>query len=81
MHGYMSNAGYPEVRAAVAAKLKQTTGVPVEGSHVIMQCGAGGAMNVVLKTILNPGDEVIVLAPYFAEYLLHRQPRRQTGHR
>ncbi|HPZ06066.1 MAG TPA: aminotransferase class I/II-fold pyridoxal phosphate-dependent enzyme, partial [Clostridiales bacterium] len=71
MHGYMSNAGYPEVRAAVAAKLKQTTGVPVEGSHVIMQCGAGGAMNVVLKTILNPGDEVIVLAPYFAEYLFY----------
>ena len=71
MHGYMSNAGYADVRAAVAAKLRKATGVPVEASHVVMQCGAGGAMNVVLKTILNPGEEVIVLAPYFAEYLFY----------
>ena len=67
----MSNAGYADVRAAVAAKLRKATGVPVEASHVVMQCGAGGAMNVVLKTILNPGEEVIVLAPYFAEYLFY----------
>jgi len=71
MHGYMSNAGYADVRAAVAESLRKTKGVPVEASHVVMQCGAGGAMNVVLKTILNPGEEVIVLAPYFAEYLFY----------
>jgi aspartate aminotransferase len=71
MHSYMSNAGYPDVRAAVAAKLRQSKGVPVEASHVVMECGAGGAMNVVLKTILDPDAEVIVLAPYFAEYLFY----------
>jgi len=71
MHGYMSNAGYPSVRAAVAAKLQRTTGVPVGAQHVVMECGAGGALNVVLKTLLNPGEEVIILAPYFAEYLFY----------
>lgn len=71
MHGYMSNAGYTDVRAAVAAKLKKASGLPVEGQHVIMACGAGGAMNVVLKTLLNPDEEVIVFAPYFAEYLFY----------
>ncbi|NLK87765.1 MAG: pyridoxal phosphate-dependent aminotransferase [Clostridiaceae bacterium] len=71
MHGYMSNAGYPDVRAAVAAKLRHTTGAPLEAGHIVMECGAGGAMNVVLKTLLNPGEEVIVLAPYFAEYLFY----------
>ncbi len=71
MHSYMSNAGYPEVRAAVAAKLKQSTGVAIGAEHIVMECGAGGAMNVVLKTLLNPSEEVIVLAPYFAEYLFY----------
>ena len=71
MHGYMSNAGYSFARAAVAAKLRESCGLPVEARHVVMECGAGGAMNVVLKTILNPGEEVIVFAPYFAEYLFY----------
>lgn len=71
MHGYMSNAGYPEVRAAVAAKLSETTGVSLSAEHIVMECGAGGAMNVVLKTLLNQNEEVIVLAPYFAEYLFY----------
>jgi len=71
MHGYMSNAGYADVRAAIASKLAKTSGVQVEAKHVVMECGAGGAMNVVLKTLLNPGEEVIVLAPYFAEYLFY----------
>jgi aspartate aminotransferase len=71
MHGYMSNAGYPEVRAAVAAKLSEIQGVKLEAGHIVMECGAGGAMNVALKTILNQGEEVIVLAPYFAEYLFY----------
>jgi aspartate aminotransferase len=68
MHRYMNNAGYPETRAAVARKLAIDSGLPVTADHVVMTCGAGGALNVVLKTILNPGEEVIILAPYFVEY-------------
>jgi aspartate aminotransferase len=68
MHRYMNNAGYQETRAAVAAKLSRDSGVGVTADHVIMTCGAGGGLNVVLKTILNPGEEVIILAPYFVEY-------------
>lgn len=68
MHRYMNNAGYPETRAAVARKLAADSGLEVTAAHVIMTCGAGGALNVVLKTILNPGEEVIILAPYFVEY-------------
>ncbi len=68
MHRYMNNAGYPETRAAVAGKLAADSGLAVTAEHVIMTCGAGGALNVVLKTILNPGEEVIILAPYFVEY-------------
>lgn len=68
MHRYMSNAGYEESRSAVAEVLTKTSGSDVKSSHIIMTCGASGAMNVVLKTILNPGEEVIILAPYFVEY-------------
>ncbi len=68
MHRYMNNAGYEETRAAVAEVLSDKSPQPVEGRHVIMTCGAGGALNVVLKTILNPGEEVIILTPYFVEY-------------
>ncbi|MBL0225370.1 MAG: pyridoxal phosphate-dependent aminotransferase [Geobacteraceae bacterium] len=68
MHRYMNNAGYAETRAAVAAKLAKDSGLDVTAGYVIMTCGAGGALNVVLKTILNPGEEVIILAPFFVEY-------------
>lgn len=68
MHRYMSNAGYLETRAAVAEVLSEAAGFPVGAEHVVMTCGAGGALNVVLKTILNPGEEVIILTPYFVEY-------------
>lgn len=68
MHGYMSNAGYEETRAAIAGVLKEETGLPFRPDHIVMTCGAGGGLNVVLKTILNPGEEVIVLTPYFMEY-------------
>ena len=69
MHRYMPNAGYEETRAAVAAELERETGVSVATRDVVMTCGAAGAMNAVLKTLLNPGEEVIVLAPYFVEFL------------
>ena len=68
MHRYMGNAGYPETRAAVAAQLSLETGIKFTMNDIVMTCGAAGALNVVLKTILNPGEEVIVFAPYFMEY-------------
>jgi len=68
MHRYMENAGYPETRQAVAEQLTSETGVKLDSSGIVMTCGAAGAMNVALKTMLNPGDEVIIFAPFFAEY-------------
>jgi len=67
-HGYMSNAGYPDTRKAVAEYLSEEHGIEIFGDQVVMTCGAGGALNVALKTILDPGDEVIVPVPYFVEY-------------
>jgi len=68
MHRYMENAGYPETRAAVASQLARETGITYTASDIVMTCGAAAALNVVLKTLLNNGDEVIIFAPYFAEY-------------
>ena len=68
LHGYMDNAGYLETRQAVAENLNQRFGTEFEGSHIVMTVGAAGALNVVFKTILDPGDEVLALAPYFGEY-------------
>ena len=70
-HRYMPNAGLPETRAAVAGTLAKETGLPFTGAEVIMTCGAGAALNVTFKALLDPGDEVIVIAPYFAEYLFY----------
>lgn len=68
MHMYMQNTGYAETRAAVALELNNSQGTSVAEDEIIMTCGAGGALNVILKTILNPGDEVISPAPFFVEY-------------
>ncbi len=68
MHRYMNNAGYEETRAAVAEVVSEKSPHPLGAEHVIMTCGAGGALNVALKTILNPGEEVVILTPYFVEY-------------
>jgi aspartate aminotransferase len=70
-HGYMSNAGYMNVRESIAERIKKDTHLPVTFENIVMSCGAGGAMNTVLKALLNPDDEVIVLSPYFAEYLFY----------
>jgi aspartate aminotransferase len=70
-HAYMPNAGLRETREAVAGFLSREHGVPITWEHIIMTCGAGGALNVALKTILDQGEEVIVLSPYFVEYLFY----------
>ena len=67
-HGYMPNAGYPEVRAAVATHLSSELGVQISSGEVVMACGAGGGLNAVLKALLDPGDEVVASVPYFVEY-------------
>ena len=71
MHRYMPNAGYTDTRQAVADQLARETGLPYQARHVMMSVGAGGAINVALHAILDPGDEVIILAPFFAEYLFY----------
>lgn len=68
LHGYMDNAGYEKTRQAVADNLNQRFGTEFEAKHIVMTVGAAGALNVVFKTILDPGDEVLALAPYFGEY-------------
>jgi len=68
-HRYMPNAGMPETRRAVAAHLERSTGVPYREEHVVMTVGAGGGLVTLLKSLLDPGDEVILLAPFFVEYV------------
>lgn len=67
-YGYMANAGYADVRQKVAEYVGGVEGVRLSAENVIMTCGAAGGMNSILKTILNPGDNVVVSAPFFAEY-------------
>ena len=67
-HGYMPNPGYAEVREAVAGKLRRETGLGFTAEDIFMTVGSAGACNVILKSILDPGDEVIVLMPCFSEY-------------
>ncbi len=68
VHGYMSNAGYPDVREKVAASLNERFGTAFTAENLLMTVGAAGGLNVALKTILEPGDEVLLFAPYFVEY-------------
>ena len=68
MHRYMPNAGLEETRAAVADSLSTETGLTFAANHIVMTCGAGGALNVVMKTLLDPGDEFVIFAPFFVEY-------------
>ena len=69
LHGYTnSNAGYADVREAVAQSLNERFGTEFEGKNIVMTVGAAGGLNVILKSLINPGDEVIAFAPYFGEY-------------
>lgn len=68
LHGYMNNSGYEDVRAAIADSINRRFQTSFGEQNIIMTVGAAGGLNVILKTLLNPGDEVIVIAPYFGEY-------------
>jgi aspartate aminotransferase len=68
LHRYMTNAGFLDTRQAVADKYALESGMPFGPDHIVMTVGAAGAINTTLKTIVDPGDEVILLSPYFAEY-------------
>ena len=68
VHGYMNNAGYPEVRKAVADSLNERFGTDFTGDNIVMSVGAASGLNIVFKVLLNPGDEVITFAPFFGEY-------------
>lgn len=67
-HRYMNNAGFDEVRGVIANRIEKESGVILNSSNIVMTCGAAGGLNVVLKTILNPNEEVIAFSPYFVEY-------------
>lgn len=68
LHGYMSNSGYEDVRSAIAGNLNRRFGTDFTWKNIVMTVGAAGGINIVFKTILDPGDEVIVFAPFFGEY-------------
>ena len=68
LHGYMDNAGYPEVRQAIAENLNKRFQTAFDYHNITMTVGAAGGLNIIFKTILDPGDEVIVFAPFFGEY-------------
>lgn len=68
VHGYMSNAGYEDVRQTLAQSINRKFGTNFSAKNLIMSVGAASGLNVIFKTILNPGDEVLVFAPYFLEY-------------
>ena len=70
-HGYMPNAGFPEVRRSIAEYLKKEQEIALTENEIIMTCGAGGGLNVVFKAILNPGDTVLTPSPYFVEYIFY----------
>jgi len=68
VHGYMSNAGYEDVRKTIAQSINQKFDTKFDATNIVMTVGAAGGLNVILKTLLNPGDEVITFAPFFGEY-------------
>ena len=68
LHGYMSNSGFKDVREKIANSINKKFSTNFNFSNIIMTVGAASGLNIVLKSILNPEDEVITIAPYFSEY-------------
>ena len=77
LHRYMPNGGFPDVRASIAEVLAEESGAPLTGAEILMTVGAAGALNTILRSVLDEGDEVILIAPFFAEYIFYVQ--HQTG--
>jgi aspartate aminotransferase len=76
-HRYMPNGGFPEVRSSVAEVLAEESGTPFTGGEILMTVGAAGAINTILRSILDENDEVVLIAPFFAEYTFYVE--HQTG--
>ena len=68
IHGYMNNSGYEDVRGTIAASINRRFGTAYTEKNLVMTVGAAGGLNVILKTLMDPGDQVIAFAPYFGEY-------------
>ena len=68
VHGYMNNSGYEDIRTKIASHLSKKYELKLTSNNLIMTCGAAGGLNILLKTLLNPGDEIITFAPFFGEY-------------
>ncbi|HEY8805598.1 MAG TPA: pyridoxal phosphate-dependent aminotransferase [Clostridium sp.] len=68
VHGYMNNSGFEDVRSKIADFLNKKHNINISCNNIVMTCGAAGGLNILLKTLLNPEDEVIVFAPFFGEY-------------
>ena len=71
LHRYMPNAGFADVRTVIAESLSPECQVELSANDVVMVCGAAGGLNITLKTLLDPGDEVVIFTPYFVEYLFY----------
>lgn len=70
-HRYMPNAGYPDTRQAVADALSAETGLAYRADNVVMTVGAAAALNVIVRALCNPGDEIVILTPFFGEYMFY----------
>ena len=68
IHGYMNNSGYEDVRESIALSINKKYDTDFSAANIVMSVGAAGGLNVILKCLINPGDEVITFAPYFGEY-------------
>jgi len=73
LHRYMPNAGLNDVRNAIARSISVESNVKLTADHIVMVCGAAGGLNITLKTLLDPGEEVIVFSPFFVEYLFYAE--------
>lgn len=65
----MNNSGYEDVREGIAENINVKYNTKLNYENIVMTCGAAGGLNIILKSILNPGDEVIIFAPFFGEYI------------
>ena len=68
VHGYTNNSGYPEVRGKIAASINRRFGTAYDGENLVMTVGAAGGLSTILKVLMNPGEELVVFAPFFGEY-------------